>query len=69
MAKPDEKWGDLRLRLVKPGQEATSEDLISWCREHLASYKCPRHLVFAELPKTSTGKIQKFRLREMARQV
>jgi len=54
---------------LKPGQQATSEDLISWCREHLASYKCPRYLVFAELPKTSTGKIQKFRLREMAKEV
>ena len=71
VAKPDEKWGETPCAFVelKPGQQATSEDLISWCREHLASYKCPRYLVFAELPKTSTGKIQKFRLREMAKEV
>jgi fatty-acyl-CoA synthase len=71
VAKPDEKWGETPCAFVelKRGQQATSEDLISWCREHLASYKCPRYLVFAELPKTSTGKIQKFRLREMAKEV
>jgi fatty-acyl-CoA synthase len=71
VAKPDDKWGETPCAFVelKPGQQATSEDLISWCREHLASYKCPRYLVFAELPKTSTGKIQKFRLREMAKEV
>ena len=45
------------------------DDLIAWCRSHLASYKCPRYVVFAELPKTSTGKIQKFKLREMAKEV
>jgi fatty-acyl-CoA synthase len=43
--------------------------MIDFCREHLARYKCPRKLVFAELPRTSTGKIQKFKLREMAKGV
>jgi fatty-acyl-CoA synthase len=52
----------------KPGREDISEeDLIQWCRSNLAHYKCPRHIVFAELPKTSTGKVQKFKLRERAK--
>jgi fatty-acyl-CoA synthase len=45
----------------------TEGDLAAWCRGNLAAYKCPRHIVFAELPRTSTGKIQKFKLRELAR--
>jgi fatty-acyl-CoA synthase len=53
---------------LKPGATATAEELITWCRKHLAAYKCPRYVMFAELPKTSTGKIQKFRLREMAKE-
>ena len=72
VAKPDDKWGEtpVRLRRAQAGREATAEDdLIAWCRENLASYKCPRHVVFAELPKTSTGKVQKFKLREMAKEV
>jgi fatty-acyl-CoA synthase len=69
VAKPDEKWGETPCAFVelKPGQAASAEDLIAWCRKNLASFKCPRYVVFAELPKTSTGKIQKFRLREMAK--
>jgi fatty-acyl-CoA synthase len=43
--------------------------LVAWCRENLAGYKVPRHIVFRELPKTSTGKIQKFKLRDMAKAV
>ena len=71
VAKPDEKWGETPCAFVelKPGATATAEELIAWCRQHLAGYKCPRYVVFAELPKTSTGKIQKFRLREMAKTV
>jgi fatty-acyl-CoA synthase len=71
VAKDDEKWGETPCAFVelKPGQNATTEDLIAWCRKNLAGYKCPRHIVFAELPKTSTGKIQKFKLREMAKGV
>jgi fatty-acyl-CoA synthase len=70
VAKPDEKWGETPCAFVelKPGKSATAEDIIDWCRQSLARYKCPRHVVFVELPKTSTGKIQKFRLREMAKQ-
>jgi fatty-acyl-CoA synthase len=70
VAKPDEKWGETPCAFVeiKPGQTVTSDDLLAWCRKNLASYKCPRHIVFTELPKTSTGKIQKFKLREMAKQ-
>jgi fatty-acyl-CoA synthase len=69
VAKPDDKWGETPCAFVelKPGQKASAEDIIAWCRQHLAAYKCPRHVVFAELPKTSTGKIQKFRLRDMAK--
>jgi fatty-acyl-CoA synthase len=71
VAKPDEKWGETPCAFVelKPGQAATADDLITWCRKNLAGYKCPRFVVFTELPKTSTGKIQKFKLREMAKEV
>jgi fatty-acyl-CoA synthase len=71
VAKPDDKWGETPCAFIelKPGQSATQDDLIAWCRKNLASYKCPRHVVFTELPKTSTGKIQKFKLREMAKAV
>jgi fatty-acyl-CoA synthase len=71
VAKPDDKWGETPCAFVelKPGQKATSEELLAWCKKNLAGYKVPRHLVFAELPKTSTGKIQKFKLREMAKEV
>ncbi len=69
VAMPDEKWGETPCAFVelKPEAQASAEDLIAWCRQHLASFKCPRTIVFAEIPKTSTGKIQKFRLREIAR--
>jgi fatty-acyl-CoA synthase len=71
VAKPDEKWGETPCAFVelKPGAETSADALMQWCRKHLASYKCPRTVVFAELPKTSTGKIQKFKLREMAKGV
>lgn len=69
VARPDEKWGETPCAFVelKPGASATEAEIVAWCREHLAAFKCPRTVVFAEVPKTSTGKIQKFRLREMAR--
>jgi fatty-acyl-CoA synthase len=71
VAKPDDKWGETPCAFVelKPGAKATADELMQWCRKHLAAYKCPRYLVFAEIPKTSTGKIQKFKLREMAKAV
>ncbi|HEY1152575.1 MAG TPA: acyl-CoA synthetase [Pseudolabrys sp.] len=69
VAKPDEKWGETPCAFVelKPGAEATADELMQWCRQNLASYKCPRTVVFDTIPKTSTGKIQKFKLRDMAR--
>jgi len=71
VAKADKKWGETPCAFVelKPGVTASADELTQWCRQHLAGYKVPRHVVFAELPKTSTGKIQKFKLREMAKDV
>jgi fatty-acyl-CoA synthase len=69
VAKPDEKWGETPCAVVelKPGATASAEELIAWCKKNLASYKCPRHILFAEIPKTSTGKLQKFKLRELVK--
>ncbi len=66
VAKPDPTWGETPCAFVelKPGAEATVQDIIAFCRDGLAHFKCPRHVVFGELPKTSTGKIQKFQLRD-----
>jgi fatty-acyl-CoA synthase len=71
VAKADERWGETPCAFIelKPGQTASGEELTAWCRKNLAGYKVPRHIVFAELPKTSTGKVQKFKLREMAKGV
>lgn len=70
VARPDEKWGETPCAFValKAGQASTREaDIIQWCREHLASFKVPKTVVFGELPKTSTGKIQKYVLRDRAK--
>jgi fatty-acyl-CoA synthase len=69
VAKPDERWGETPCAFIelRPGMTATAEELLAWSRERLARYKVPRHIVFAEVPRTSTGKIQKFKLREMAK--
>jgi fatty-acyl-CoA synthase len=69
VARPDEKWGETPCAFVMPkaGAALSAEDVIAWCREHLAHFKAPGRVVFGELPKTSTGKIQKFVLRERAR--
>src|ERR1700746_3845546 len=71
VAKPDDKWGETQCPFaeLKPGEKATRDDIIAWCRQNLAGYKCPRYVVFTELPRTSTGKIQKFKLRDMAKAV
>jgi fatty-acyl-CoA synthase len=68
VAKPDDKWGETPCAFIelKEGASVEAEEIIAFCRNSLARYKCPRTVVFAELPKTSTGKIQKFKLREMA---
>jgi 3-(methylthio)propionyl---CoA ligase len=69
VAQPDPKWGETPCAFVeiKPGAEVTEAELIEHCRAHLARFKAPKKVVFGELPKTSTGKIQKFVLRERAR--
>ncbi|MFL5078323.1 MAG: acyl-CoA synthetase [Microvirga sp.] len=69
VAKPDDKWGETPCAFVelRPSEMVSAEELIGWCRQKLAGYKIPRHVVFTELPKTSTGKVQKFKLREMAK--
>jgi fatty-acyl-CoA synthase len=70
VARPDQKWGETPQAFVtlKPdAREVTESDIIAWCRTHLAHFKCPRFVTFGPLPKTSTGKIQKFELREKAR--
>ncbi|MGZ5083157.1 MAG: acyl-CoA synthetase [Usitatibacter sp.] len=72
VARPDEKWGETPCAFVvlKPGARTLSvEDVIEWCRAHMARFKVPRTVIFGELPKTSTGKIQKFVLRERARKL
>jgi fatty-acyl-CoA synthase len=72
VAKPDEKWGESPCAFVTPklGSDAlTAAEVIAWCRANLARYKVPKTVVFGPLPKTSTGKIQKFVLRDAARRV
>jgi 3-(methylthio)propionyl---CoA ligase len=72
VAKPDPTWGETPCAFValKPGVEAVAAaEIIQWCRANLAHYKTPRHIVFGPLPKTSTGKIQKFLLRDRAKDV
>jgi len=62
---PDEKWGELITALVVAEGEVSAEDLIAHCRKHLAGYKCPKRIDFVdELPRTATGKLQKFKLRQ-----
>ena len=69
VAQPDEKWGETPCAFVelKPGASTTEAELIEHCRKHLARFKAPKRVEFGELPKTSTGKIQKFVLREKAK--
>ncbi len=69
VAKPDDKWGETPCAFIelKPNERVSEEEIITWCRDQLARYKVPRHVVFGDLPKTSTGKIQKFVLRERAK--
>jgi fatty-acyl-CoA synthase len=70
VARPDEKWGETPCAFItlKVDQQAAREaDIIGFCREHLAGFKVPKTVVFTQLPKTSTGKIQKFVLRDMAK--
>jgi fatty-acyl-CoA synthase len=68
VAKPDPKWGETPCAFleIKPGKEVTAQEIIAHCKAHLAGFKVPRAVVFGDLPKTSTGKIQKFELRKRA---
>ncbi|WP_375464174.1 acyl-CoA synthetase [uncultured Methylobacterium sp.] len=70
VAKPDDRWGETPCAFVELKAEGaiSADDLIAWCRGRLAAYKLPRHVVFGELPKTSTGKVQKYLLRARARE-
>ncbi len=70
VAKPDEKWGETPcafIELKSQDDNVTEKDIISFCKETLAGFKCPKKVIFTELPKTSTGKILKYELREMAK--
>ncbi len=69
VAKSDDKWGETPcafITLRADAGEVSEQDIVAYCRENLAHYKCPRTVVFTDLPKTSTGKVQKFKLRDMA---
>ena len=67
VAAPHEKWGETPCAFItlKKGKSLSEADIIAYCRENLAHFKCPTKVVFTELPKTSTGKVQKFKLRDM----
>ena len=69
VARPDEKWGETPCAFIelKNNSKVTEQEIIDFCRQHMAKFKAPRAVVFGELPKTSTGKIQKFVLRERAK--
>jgi len=69
VAQPDAKWGEVPCAFVelKDGAQVTAEEIIAHCRKHLAGFKTPKNVVFGALPKTSTGKIQKFALRQQAK--
>ena len=69
VARPDEKWGETPCAFVslKDGQAASAEEIQAYCRANMAHFKVPRTIVFADLPKTSTGKVQKYALRERAK--
>ncbi len=69
VARPHEKWGETPCAYValKPGASVTEAEVIAYCRDNMANFKAPKTVVFGDLPKTSTGKIQKFILREQAR--
>ncbi|NKC14341.1 MAG: AMP-binding protein [Gammaproteobacteria bacterium] len=68
VARPDETWGETPCAfvLLKAGSQTAEEDIMAFCKDNLARFKCPKTIVFGDLPKTSTGKIQKFKLRERA---
>ena len=70
VAKPDETWGEVPCAFIdlKPGATATGDEIRAFCREHLAAFKIPKLVVFGDIPKTGTGKVQKFMLRQRAKE-
>ena len=71
VAKPDEKWGEIPCAFVEliKGKNVTAEEIIEYCKKNMAGFKRPKYVIFGELPKTSTGKIQKFELRKKAKEI
>jgi fatty-acyl-CoA synthase len=72
VAKPDEKWGETPcafVELIDNKKNVTEDDIINYCKENMAGFKRPKRVIFGELPKTSTGKIQKFELRKKAKEI
>ena len=71
VAKPNDKWGETPCAFIelKDGEEATEEEILKFCKLNLASFKCPKNIIFQKIPKTSTGKIQKFQLRKIAKEI
>ncbi|HEX9584084.1 MAG TPA: acyl-CoA synthetase, partial [Gammaproteobacteria bacterium] len=69
VARPDDHWGETVCAFVtlKAGADATEQSIMDWCRDKIARFKVPRSIIFGLLPKTSTGKVQKFVLREKAK--
>ncbi len=70
VAKPDEKWGEVPCAFIKlvQGTELDEGEIISYCRQNMAHFKAPKKVIFTELPRTSTGKVQKFKLRQWAKE-
>ncbi|MCG8547192.1 MAG: AMP-binding protein, partial [Alphaproteobacteria bacterium] len=71
VAKPDDHWGEVPCAFVtlKDGEDATEKEIIDFCRDTMAHFKCPKQVVFGPLPKTSTGKVQKYVLRDQAKEM
>ena len=71
VAKPDEKWGETPCAFIelRDGKKASEREIIEYCKRNMAGFKRPKHVIFGELPKTSTGKIQKFELRKKAKEI
>jgi fatty-acyl-CoA synthase len=71
VARPDEKWGEIPCAFVtlREGATASEAEIIAFCRANLAHFKAPKAVIFGSLPKTSTGKVQKFILREQAKSI
>ena len=69
VGKPDDHWGEIPCAFVvlKDGETASEDEIIAFCRENMARFKVPKNVIFGDLPKTSTGKVQKFVLRERAK--